>query len=207
MEAELLVSEILEDIKFNNSDKKYITIEEIQRYLNQIGFYLLIIFFSFPLALPLPYPPGFTTIVGIPLLFFSLQMLIGRKSPWLPKWLGKRRISTQKFSLLIDKAMPYVKKIEKIFRPRMKIIAENNIVEKVVILLSCIFSAYIILPLFIVNHIAGAGILLMFLALLNKDGMMIIVGIVVGVVGSILATLFIIYGIEAVKLILSKIIS
>jgi hypothetical protein len=206
MKTHFSVSALLEELVVKNSDQEYVSIDSIKSSLHEVGFYLLMILFSFPLAFPIPYPPGFTTMVGIPLLFFSVQMLFGYDSPWLPKWIGSRSVKTTTMIKMVNKAIPYFQKIEVIFKPRMSYVTSNKLTEKIIFVLSCIFSAYIILPLILVNHIVGAGVLVMFLAMINKDGLMLVTGIIIGVLGSILATLFVIFGTEAVKQLFHKLV-
>jgi hypothetical protein len=47
------------------------------------GFSLVIGLLMLPFLFPMP--PGFTTILGSACLLLSLQMTVGRRSPWLPK--------------------------------------------------------------------------------------------------------------------------
>ena len=47
---------------------------------------------ALPSALPVP-APGYSIPFGIVLLLFAFQRLLGRKSPWIPKWAAKLPIS------------------------------------------------------------------------------------------------------------------
>jgi hypothetical protein len=50
--------------------------------------------------------PGMPTLMAVLVLLTSSQLLVGRETFWLPKWLLKRSLSRQKF----DKALHYMKK-------------------------------------------------------------------------------------------------
>ena len=63
------------------------------------GFALLLFVFALPLSIPLPVPPGLTTIASMPLIFFSIQLLFNYDAPWLPNWVGRKTFKTTKFSI------------------------------------------------------------------------------------------------------------
>ena len=50
--------------------------------------------------------PGMPTLMAVLVLLTSSQLLVGRETFWLPKWLLNRSLSRQKF----DKALHYMKK-------------------------------------------------------------------------------------------------
>ena len=60
-------------------------ISDIIEEFHENGILLAIIFFSLPIAVPLPYPPGFTTVMGVPLVVLSIQLLMGSTKVWLPQ--------------------------------------------------------------------------------------------------------------------------
>jgi len=65
-------SEFLRNVvRANKSDR--ITIDELKTTMHERGFGILLIAFSLPLAVPLPYIPGVTTILAIPLFFFLVK--------------------------------------------------------------------------------------------------------------------------------------
>ena len=43
---------------------------------------------------PLSGVPGFSSIAGITIALLSLQLLVGRRRPWLPDWILCRRVQT-----------------------------------------------------------------------------------------------------------------
>ena len=60
------------------------TVGEIKNALHERGFGILMAIAAFPICIPLPVPPGYTTIFSIPLFIFSIQMVLGMQAPWLP---------------------------------------------------------------------------------------------------------------------------
>ncbi len=108
-------SDILKEIADTSNDK--VTLFDIKTALHERGFSILIIIFSLPLSIPIPVPPGYTTILSIPLILFSLQLLFGFDSPWMPNWLERKSFQRSTLALVVEKTYPVLKKIEKLMKP------------------------------------------------------------------------------------------
>ena len=163
----LSISEFLKNLVNSFSNQELVTLDEINNNLGDRGFALLLILFSFPMAIPLPYPPGFTTILGIPLLIFSVQICLGKTIPIMPKWLGVKTIKTAHLKFAVEKTIKYFIYIEKFLRPRLLSLA-NKFSERVIGLVCLLCSISIILPIIFGNALPSAGILIMALGLLQK---------------------------------------
>ncbi len=161
---------------------KTMTVGELKHALHERGFGILMAIAALPLCLPVPVPPGYTTFFAIPLFIFSIQMILGMHAPWLPKWLEKKEIKRISLEKLIEKANPWLKKIEIHLRPRMTNISVKTW-EKIIGTFSFVFAMSIALPIPMTNFPPGWGILIMSLGLLSKDGLTIIIGITVGIIG------------------------
>lgn len=183
-------------VKNNNNDS--ITVEEIKNSLNERGFGILMAVASLPLCLPFPAPPGYTTFFSIPLFIFSIQMIFGMDSPWLPEWICRKKIRRTKLANFIEKAVPLLHKIEKLLKPRM---INGNIEkwEKLIGFSSFIFAISIAIPLPLTNLPPGYGILIMSLGLLSKDGLTILIGLIIGIIGVILTCFVIKFGAEWIE--------
>ena len=158
------------------------TVGELKHSLHERGFGILMAIAALPLCLPVPVPPGYTTFFSIPLFIFSIQMILGMSAPWLPAWLEKKEIKRVNLEKLIDKANPWLRKIEIHLRPRMTNISVQTW-EKIIGVFAFVFALSIALPIPMTNFPPGWGILIMSLGLLSKDGLTIIVGIIVGTIG------------------------
>ncbi len=190
-------SEALHGVVRNNS-ADYISLFEVKQALHERGFGLIMLIFSLPLCLPIPLPPGATALPSIPLLLFSLQMVMGMDSPWIPKWLGNKRIKRKTLAQIIEKGAPYLQKVERFLRPRFSFTSSLG-GEKLVGIFCLLFSASIAVPLPLTNFIPATGIAIMSLGLLSKDGITIIFGMAVGSAGVTLTTLIIIFGKKAIE--------
>lgn len=174
-------SELLQLIVLQNTNA-VITVNEIKNSLHERGFGVLLAIAALPLCLPVPVPPGYTTFFSIPLFIFSIQMMWGMQAPWIPKWLADKEIKKDNLEKLVSKAMPWLRKIESYLHPRLTYISVHAW-ERIIGIFAFIFSISIALPIPLTNFPPGWGILIMSLGLLSKDGLTIIVGMIVGTIG------------------------
>ncbi|WP_396956487.1 exopolysaccharide biosynthesis protein [Nitrosomonas sp.] len=174
-------SELLQLIVVQNTNA-VISVGEIKNSLHERGFAVLLAIATLPICLPVPAPPGYTTVFAIPLFIFSIQMICGMKAPWIPEWLTKKTIKRGTLDKLITKAAPWLRKIESHMHPRLTYISVHAW-ERIIGLFSFIFSISIALPVPLINFLPGLGILIMSLGLLSKDGLTIIAGMIVGTTG------------------------
>lgn len=161
----------------HNFTKQYITVEEIKDKMNRKAFASLMLFFSLPNLIPLPIP-GISTILGTPLIILSLQFMRGKKTPWLPKWVGRKKISYEQTQKTIEYIVFYIKKIERIFKPRMTFMLEG-IMEKLIAFLCLAASIIMALPIPFANWLPAMSIFIFSLAILEKDGLLAILGLFV----------------------------
>ena len=180
-----LASESLQKIGHKKAAGKT-KISEIMEDFHENGLLLAMIFFALPVAVPLPYPPGFTTIMGIPLMILSFQMLIGSKQVKLPKKINDYKIKNTTLKKISDKIVPIIKTIEKYVKPRLSF-AQSVYCEQFIGFVCLIASATVALPIPLTNAIPALGITVMTLGLLNRDGIVILVGFVIVILGLIIA--------------------
>ncbi len=173
--------------KLGQKDKKDKTkISELLIEFHENGLLLTMLFFAIPVAIPLPYPPGFTTIVGIPLIILSIQMLSGFEQVSLPFIVINYQISNNILINISNKVVPKIKLLEKYIRPRFSF-AASVYCEQFIGLVSLICSIAISIPLPLTNAIPALGIIIMALGLLNRDGLTILFGFVISIVGLVIA--------------------
>ena len=176
-------SEFLEEVaRSNDNGSDEINMFELKIALHERGFGVLMLLFALPLSVPVPVPPGYTTVLSVPLLLFPLQLLFGFDSPWIPKWLGKRSIKRSTLALVIEKTAPILKKIEKFMKPRLTFFF-NQVGDKIIALIALLCGISIAIPLPLTNFIPAAGIAFMSLGLLSKDGIVVAIGILISFLG------------------------
>ncbi|MBN67129.1 MAG: exopolysaccharide biosynthesis protein exod [Rickettsiales bacterium] len=193
-------SDVLEDaVNLHQAD--YVSVGDLMYTLHERGFGLLLVIFVLPNCVPIPVPPGISSLFAIPLLFLSVQMIGGRHAPWLPNWLKTKKIRRSLLARIIAKASPRLRKVEKLLRPRFSF-ASSQTGERIIGLFCMLFSLSIAIPLPWTNFVPGLGILVMSLGLLSKDGVTILIGCLIGLLGVAMAGFVVLFGAKALMAIL-----
>ncbi len=141
------------------------------------GFFLLIL--ALPCCIPFLY--GIPQVVALPLMFVSAQILLGRRVPWLPQGLGARQVSTDGLNNLSSRAGPWLRRLEAFSHPRWGVLTRPP-AEQVVGLALVLFSASILVPLPGTNTVPGFAVVVIAMGLLQRDGVLVVVGSVIGTV-------------------------
>ena len=179
------VSEILKKVGQKQIGGKT-KISELMEDFHENGILLAMIFFSLPVAIPLPYPPGFTTVMGIPLMILSIQMLLGNKKVSLPQKINDYELKNSTLRAISDKVVPRLVSVEKYVKPRFSF-AKSVYCEQFIGFISLLAAFSVALPIPLTNAIPALGIAVMALGLLNRDGLVIIVGFFITVIGLLIA--------------------
>ncbi|WCR59146.1 MAG: hypothetical protein PG978_000560 [Wolbachia endosymbiont of Ctenocephalides felis wCfeF] len=193
-ENKKLASDILKEVAdTNNANSDKVTLFDIKTALHERGFGILIIIFSLPLSVPIPVPPGYTTILSIPLILFSLQLLFGFDSPWMPHWLERKSFQRSTLALVVEKTSPALRKIEKFMKPRMSFIFCGP-GEKILAFIMLLCALSIAIPLPLTNFIPAIGTTLISLGIMSKDGLLSILGVLMSLCGLLLTVVVIVKG-------------
>jgi hypothetical protein len=182
-------SEVLEDA-VNQYQTDMVTVGELMFALHERGFGLLLLLFALPNCIP---APGITGLTAIPLLFFSYQLIVGHTSPWLPKWIERKRIRRTLIAAVIQRAAPRMKKLEKLMRPRLSI-ASSETGERVIGFFCFACALSIALPIPGGNLVPAIAIIIMALGLLSHDGLIILFGILTSIFGIAITTAIVLLG-------------
>jgi hypothetical protein len=138
----------------------------------------------------LPLPPGTSVFFAIPLMIVSAQMVRGRASPWFPKRIDRRGVTKQELSRLVGKIEWLEVRIERLFKPRLAVLTgpvATRVIGLVCFLLALV--AAIPVPLF---HVAPAVAIIFFgLALIYRDGALVIVAALAAVLSIVIDALVI----------------
>jgi hypothetical protein len=146
----------------------------------------------------LPLPPGTSAFFALPILIISAQMVFGRASPWFPRRIDRRGVTKQELRRLVGKIEWLELRVERIFKPRLARLTSPTaarIIGLVCFLLALV--AAIPVPLF---HVAPAAAILLFgLALIYRDGALVIAAVVASVLALAVDALIIGSGVVALS--------
>jgi len=147
--------------------------------LHERAFGLFLLILALPCCIPFLY--GIPQIVSLPLVFVAAQIVIGRDVPWLPAKLRQREVAASSLEDLARRARPWLKKIEALSRPRLGVLTWRPL-SQVVGLALLLFSASIMVPLPGTNTVPGFAVVLVSMGLLQRDGILVLVGCFLGTV-------------------------
>lgn len=167
------------------------TLIELDLVFGDRTFAILFMFMMAASALPIP-TGGITDVFAIITILFALQMMMGKNSLWLPKRWRKMKLT----KIFTDKLLPGLVKLirwlEKFSAPRMSWVFAGRISDALlglsVILLAI---ATIAAPPFSgLDTIPALGIVVISAGIVLKDGLMTIIGWIVGASGILIQLLF-----------------
>ena len=192
-ENKTVTTEILEDV-VNKTTADKISIKDLIIAMDAGGFGLIMTIFSLPIIIPLP--PPFPSLISIPMVVFSFQMMIGCKSPRLPEKLSNLSVKRSVLAMMVEKSAPYIRKAETFVKPRLSMLSSDWF-RRVIGLFCFVFSMSVLLPMPLSNFIPGMGVLIASFGLLGKDGIIILLGLTIGSIGVVITTIAVLLGVEA----------
>jgi len=153
-----------------------ITFQELLLKGGSNGLLLLIILLNAPFLLPIPIP-NLSTPFGILILFIGAKLIWGIPRQ-LPEFMGKRVLSDKILNSILDKTVQGIQKIEKFIHPRYPTLSESPFFLSLNFSLIMGLGFILTLPLGIpfTNFFPAWTIILLALGLLEKDGLLIVLG-------------------------------
>lgn len=176
--ADLAISEQLAQLA-KDAPTQTVTLDWVLERLNERAFGLFLLVLALPCCIPFLY--GIPQVVSLPLMLVSVQILLGRRTPWLPTNLGARTVTQDGLQNLAERAGPWLRKIESLSRPRLTSLSRPPM-DRLVGLGLVLFSASILVPLPATNTVPGIAVVIISMGLLQRDGILILLGLLAGTV-------------------------
>lgn len=167
------LSEVLAGIAADGSRER-VSIADLLSALHDRALAALLLIFALPNVLPMP--PGTSAFLGAPLLFLAAQLALGRR-PWLPRVIAERSMPRSHFASLIERAVPWLSRAERLLRPRWVALCRPP-AEYGVGLLCLLLSLIVFLPIPLGNMLPALAICLLALGILERDGLWVLAGLV-----------------------------
>ncbi len=143
------------------------------------SFGVVIILFALPNAI---FP--ISLVLGIPILMFTIQMVMGRQRPWLPEIMRRQGMDRETFGRIVVYVVKYLGKIEAWLKPRWNFLT-TNLMERVIGLYLTFLTLILMIPVPFGNALPAFGISIVAAGLLEKDGAAIAAGSVIGAIGTV----------------------
>lgn len=128
----------------------------------------------------IPAPPGASVILGLPLVIVAAQMLGGAKRAWLPGFILRRSLSAERFRKAMDWILPRLMRLERYVRPRIWPFRRRR-GERIVGAAALLLAIVVTLPIPFGAWLPALATALIALSLIERDGILLTVGVVVGI--------------------------
>jgi hypothetical protein len=170
-------SGILKNLATDESRER-ISVADLLATMKDRAFGALLFIFAMPNTIPTP--PGTSAILGIPLVFLSAQMALGR-NPWLPKLIANRSMLRSDFAGMVDKASPWIARAERMLKPRWPACSSHT-AERLLGCFCLVLAIVLALPIPLGNMLPALAICMIAFGILEKDGVWIAIGTLLGIV-------------------------
>lgn len=165
-------------------DRARIQWGELDQLLGDRSFGFLLLLFALPNSIPLVGIPGVSTVTGIVLIVIAIQMIGGLRRLYLPERMQRRSFSGTGFKKLIQRAAPWLAKLERGLKPRWLWLTSSR-AERWLGGVCLLLALLLILPIPFGNFFPGFAVVLLALGLIEKDGAFIVAGLAMTVVSVI----------------------
>ena len=124
--------------------------------------------------------PGISIIAGLLLMIPAFQMMAGRAAPVFPRRLAAYPLPTRHLAALLQRAVPVLKRLERIIHPRWATPREatKRLVGAVAMLLTI---GLVCSPIPLTNIVPALVLALISLAYFEEDGLALSIGLLAGV--------------------------
>ncbi len=167
----------------NNDQPK--TLAELDNLFGEKSFavaFMLLLFFP---ALPLP-TGGISHVTEILAIILALQMIIGRRSLWLPQKLLHRSLGETTEKKVLPFMVKRIRWFQQFSRPRLGGILKLRLTRIFIGLIIIIFSlaAFFAVPFSGLDTLPSVGVVVIALAMLLDDIVLFLAGLGIGAIGT-----------------------
>ena len=174
------ISDVLANIKHIKAKDNKISIGDILENNSENAYFLMVLITIMSFL-----PFIFVIIFGSMDVYICAQIFAGRKIIKLPKAINNISIGKRFLVKTINKINPIVIKIEKLMKHRLvKLFKKRNL--HIIHLFMLILSMVITIPIPFSGTVPAIALLLILLGILSKDGLWVLVGSIIGIVGIVL---------------------
>lgn len=148
--------------------------------LGKRSFGMLLFVSTLPAFIPIPGLAG--ALSGPLVMLVGVQLLIGLRKPWLPGFIARRGPHRSKMIRFRDRLAPWLTRLEKVVRPRLAGVLDHRLANLMTGLQLLLLGLLLLLPLPFTNFLFGALLFLFALALLERDGRLMLVSWIAGAI-------------------------
>ncbi len=172
-----LLDDVLTTLAARHGADARITLSTLMEAMQARAHGVFLLLMALPCCLPFVYI--LPQIVALPMLYLAVQLARGKTRLVLPGKMGQRDFGIGLLAGTVARARPWLKRIEFIAGPRLARLSEGAGLRVVGALLT-IPCASILVPLPLTNSVPGLGVAVAALGLIERDGLLILLGLAIG---------------------------
>lgn len=169
----------LEDVAAHPEDK--LTLSRLVELLGDRSYAILLL--ALGLLNLLPGPPGYGTALGVLIIGMSIAMMLGRQVR-LWQFLGDRNVPTKMLGALLPLLRKAATLIARISEPRLPYLCGPAAMPAIGVGIF-LLGLVMLCPIPFTNMLPSWALVALCVGMLNRDGLAVIVGVIVGVIGAI----------------------
>lgn len=174
-------------------------VREMIEILRGKGLQMMVILLCLPFLSPVTIP-GISTPFGLAIMLCGFRIAFGHK-PWLPAFVLNRRISAHALEKMVGVGCRIYEKVEKVVRPRLSYLfigpGMTMLVGLSIALAAFLLSLPIPPPFPLTNTIPGFALIFLALGLMEKDGVLILIGYTLTLIALVYISIIAFLGQEA----------
>ena len=172
---------------FEEARAEKVTLLDILNLAGERVFGFLFVILALPSALPVP-APGYSVPFGIAMFFLAVQLIIGRDRPWLPAKIMNGSMPLKKVQGVVKKAIPWIQKIEALTKPRLTVICTSLPGKAILGIAIALMSISMMIIIPGTNTLPAIGIFVTGFGLVEDDGAICLLGLIICTLAAALTT-------------------
>lgn len=168
-----------------------VTLADVLALAGERTFGFLFVLLALPSALPIP-AAGYSVPFGVVMLLLAVQLIIGKKTPWLPSSVLNHQFPLEQVQGLVKAGIPWMQRIEKFSKPRLLPVCTSRPGQVMIGVAIALMAISMMIPIPGTNTLPAMGIFVTGFGLLDDDGAISLAGIALCAAGGTL-TLSILY--------------
>ena len=156
-----------------------LTLRMLLAGLGRRAFGMLLFVSILPAFIPVPVGGA---ISGPLVMLIGAQLLLLRRRPWLPRFVADHGFHRRALARFDRRISPWLARLEHLIRPRLPRLLDQRAAAAVTGILLLLLGLLLSLPIPLTNYLFGGLLLLYALALLERDGALMVVAWIGGAV-------------------------
>lgn len=174
------------------------TLGDLVDALGRTGHGLMLLLLALPAFIPVPaLPTGL--VFGVALSLVAIQMIAGREALTLPGWLRKRSLPRGALVSILEKLDALMARLHGLLRPRLPALTRRAATVMVAALV-LLMGMTLLLPIPFGNQGPAFAVVVFAFGLLEKDGVAILAGMALSVVGVLWNVMLVVFGAELTRM-------